>query len=116
MRPKTFVIIFIICLYYRHTHHEISQRQHVFHVYVIHSNCARLHNFFFFMMGYGENGYLQDLRVIHRFLCKLSKPVMKKQIFKKSESFDWIHKKVFLSSQKIENKKNNTFKYIGKYW
>ena len=26
--------------------------------YVIHSNCARLHNFFFFIMDYGENGYL----------------------------------------------------------
>ena len=35
-----------ICLYYRHTHYGISQRQHVFRVYVIHSNCARLHNFF----------------------------------------------------------------------
>ena len=32
-----------ICLYYRHTHYRISQRQHVFRVYVIHSNCARLH-------------------------------------------------------------------------
>ena len=29
-----------------------------FRVYVIHSNCVRLHNFFFFMMDYGENGYL----------------------------------------------------------
>ena len=29
------------CLYYRHTHYGISQRQHVFRVYVIHSNCAR---------------------------------------------------------------------------
>ena len=35
-----------ICLYHRHTHYGISQRQHVFRVYVIHSNCARLHNFF----------------------------------------------------------------------
>ena len=56
MRPKNFVIIFIT--YYRHTHYGISQRQHVFRVYQIHSNCARLHNFFFFMMDYGENGYL----------------------------------------------------------
>ena len=47
-----------ICLYYRHSHYEISQKQHVFPVYVIHSNCARLHNFFFFMMDYGENSYL----------------------------------------------------------
>ena len=47
-----------ICLYYRHTHYGILQRHHVFCVYVIHSNCARLHNFFFFMMDYGENGYL----------------------------------------------------------
>ena len=38
----------------------ISQRQHVFRVYVIHSNCARLHNFFFFMMDYGENDYLHS--------------------------------------------------------
>ena len=48
------------CLYYRHTHYGISQRQHVFRVYVIHSNCARRHNFFFFMMDYGENGYLHQ--------------------------------------------------------
>ena len=47
-----------ICLYYRHTHYGISQRQHVFRVYVIHSNCARLRNFFFFVMDYDENGYL----------------------------------------------------------
>ena len=49
-----------ICLYYRHTHYGISQRQHVSRVYLIHSNCARLHNFFFFMMGHGENGYLHS--------------------------------------------------------
>ena len=49
-----------ICLYYRHTHYGISQRQHVFRVYVIHSNCARLHSFFFFMIDYGENGYLHS--------------------------------------------------------
>ena len=47
-----------ICLYYRHTHYGISQRQHVFRVYIIHSNCVRLHNFFFFMMNYG--GYLHS--------------------------------------------------------
>ena len=49
-----------ICLCYRHTHYETSQRQHVFHVYVIHSNCVKLHNFSFFMMDYGENGYLHS--------------------------------------------------------
>ena len=49
-----------ICLYYRHTHYGISQRQHVFRDYVIHSNCARLHNFFFFMIDDGENGYLHS--------------------------------------------------------
>ena len=36
----------------------ISQRQHVFPVYVTHSNCARLH--FFFMIDYGENGFLHS--------------------------------------------------------
>ena len=57
--PKKFCNHFHdICVYYRNTHYRISQRQHVFLVYVIHSNCARLHNFFFFMMDYGENGYL----------------------------------------------------------
>ena len=55
MRPKSFVII--TCLYYRYTHYGISQRQHVFRVYLIHSNCAR---FFFFMMDYRENGYLHS--------------------------------------------------------
>ena len=49
-----------ICLYYRHTHYGISQKQPVFPVDVIHSNWARLHNFFFFLMGYGENGYLHS--------------------------------------------------------
>ena len=49
-----------ICLYYRHTHYGISRRQHVFRVYVIHSNFARLQNFFFFMMDYSENGYLHS--------------------------------------------------------
>ena len=42
-----------ICLYFRHTHYGISQRQHVFRVYVT-------HNLFFFMMDYGENGYLHS--------------------------------------------------------
>ena len=40
-----------ICLYSRHTHYGISQKQHVFRVYVIHSNCATLHNFFFLYDG-----------------------------------------------------------------
>ena len=52
MRPKNFVFIFITYVY--------TQRQHVFHVYVIRSNCARLHNFFFFLIDYGENGYLHS--------------------------------------------------------
>ena len=46
-----------ICLYNRHTHYLISPRQHVIRVYVIH---ARLQNFFFFLIEYGENGYLQS--------------------------------------------------------
>ena len=55
MLPKSFVIIFITYIY------AIDiQRQRVFRVYVIRSNCARLHNFFFFMMDYGENGYLHS--------------------------------------------------------
>ena len=58
MRPKSFVIIFIYTIDI--THCGISQRQHVFCVYVIHSNCAGLHNFLFFMMDYGENGYLHS--------------------------------------------------------
>ena len=59
MRPKSFVIIFITYVYTIDiTHNGISQRQRVF--YVIHSNCARLHNFFFFMMDYGENSYLHS--------------------------------------------------------
>ena len=49
-----------ICLYYRHTDYGIPQTQRVFRVYEIHSNCARLHNFFFFMKDYGENGYLHS--------------------------------------------------------
>ena len=31
-----------------------------FRVYVIHSNCTRLHDFFFFILDYGENGYLHS--------------------------------------------------------
>ena len=31
-----------------------------FRVYLIHSNCAILHNLFFSMMDYGENGYLHS--------------------------------------------------------
>ena len=58
MRPKGFVIILNTYVCTIDTHYGISQRQHVFRVYVIHSNCARLHNFFFFMMDYGENSYL----------------------------------------------------------
>ena len=34
-----------------------SHRDNMFRVYVIHSNCARLHNVFYFVMDYGENGY-----------------------------------------------------------
>ena len=47
MRPKGFVIIFITYVY------TIDIPTMGFH-----SNCARLHNFFFFMMDYGENSYL----------------------------------------------------------
>ena len=53
MCPKSFVT-------YPLSDYGISQRQHVFCVYIIHSNCARLHNFFFFMTDYGENGYLHS--------------------------------------------------------
>ena len=59
MCPKSFVIIFIGYVYTIDIPtFGISQRQHVFRVYVIHSNCPRLHNFFSSMMDYGENGYL----------------------------------------------------------
>ena len=45
--PKKFCNHFhYICLYYRHTHYGISQRQHVLSVYLIHSNCGRLYNSF----------------------------------------------------------------------
>ena len=60
MRPKSFLIIFITRVYTIDVHtiwlYGISQRHPVFRVYVIHSNW--LHIFFFFMIGYGENGYL----------------------------------------------------------
>ena len=60
MCPKDFVIILYTFVYTIDipTLVGISQRQHVFRVYVIHSNCTRLHNFFFFMIDYGENSYL----------------------------------------------------------
>ena len=32
----------------------------MFSVYVVRRNCAKLHNFFFFMMDYGENGYVHS--------------------------------------------------------
>ena len=64
MHPKKFVIIFITYVYTIDIATGISQRRHVFHVYVIHSNCARIvflySNFFFFMTDYGENGYLHS--------------------------------------------------------
>ena len=61
MRPKSFVNILITYVYTVDIpHYGISQRQHVFCVYVIHSNCAKQHNFFFFMMDYCENGYLHS--------------------------------------------------------
>ena len=37
-----------------------SHRDNMFRVYVIHSNCTRLHNFFLFMMDYVENDYLHS--------------------------------------------------------
>ena len=60
MRPKSFVIIFIIYVYTIDIPTIGSHRQNMFRVYVIHSNCARLCNFFFFMMDCGENGYLHS--------------------------------------------------------
>ena len=61
MRPKSFVIILITYIYTIDIPtFGISQMQHVFRVYIIHSNCVRLHNFFFFMMDYGESGYLHS--------------------------------------------------------
>ena len=60
MLPKSFVIIFITYVYTMYIPTMGSQRQHVFRVYVIGSNCAWLHNFFFLMIDYGENGYLHS--------------------------------------------------------
>ena len=61
MRPESFVIIFITYVYTIDIPTMGSHRDNrCFCVYVIHSNCARLHNFFFFMMDYGENGYLHS--------------------------------------------------------
>ena len=60
MRPKSFAIIFITYVYTIDIPTMGSHRENVFRVYVIHSNCVRLHNFFFFMMDYDENGYLHS--------------------------------------------------------
>ena len=60
MRPKSFIIIFITYVYTIDIPTMGSHRGNMFCVYVIHSNCARLHNFFFFMMDYGENSYLHS--------------------------------------------------------
>ena len=60
MRPKSFVIILITYVYTINMLTMGSHGDNMFRVYVIHSNCARLHNFFFFMMDYGEKGYLHS--------------------------------------------------------
>ena len=60
MLPESFVIIFTTYVYTMYIPTMGSQRQHVFRVYVIRSNCAWLHNFFFLMIDYGENGYLHS--------------------------------------------------------
>ena len=60
MLPKSFVIIFITYVYTMYIPTMGSQRQHVFRVSLIRSNCAWLHNFFFLMIDYGENGYLHS--------------------------------------------------------
>ena len=53
MRPKGFVIIFITYVYTIDVpNYGISQRQHVFRVYVIHSTK--------FIFLYGENGYFHE--------------------------------------------------------
>ena len=39
------------------SNYTVCQTSFLF-TYFIASNCAKLHNFFFFMMDYGENGYL----------------------------------------------------------
>ena len=59
MRPKSFRC-FSLHMFILYTHYGFSQRQHVFRVYVIRNNYARLHNLFFFMMDYDENGYLHS--------------------------------------------------------
>ena len=58
MRLKSFVIILITYVYTIDIPTMGSHRGNM--CYVIHSNCARLHNFFSFMMDYGENGYLHS--------------------------------------------------------
>ena len=60
MCPKCFVIIFITYVYTIDIPTTGSHRDNMCFVYVIHSNCTRLHKFFFFMMDYGENGYLHS--------------------------------------------------------
>ena len=60
MLPKSFVIIFITYFCIIDIPTMGSHRDKMCFVYVIHSNCARLHNFFFFMMGYDENGHLHS--------------------------------------------------------
>ena len=60
MRPKSFAIIFITYACTIEIPTMGSHRDNMFRVYVIHSNCARLHNFLFFMVDYGENGYLHS--------------------------------------------------------
>ena len=60
MHPKSFAIIFITYVYTIDIPIMGSHRDNMFHVYVIHSNCARLHNYFFFIMDYSENGYLHS--------------------------------------------------------
>ena len=66
MRPKNFVIIFITYVYTMDIPTMGSHRDNMFRVYVIHSNCARLHNFFLFMMDYGEN----DLELMMTWMVK----------------------------------------------
>ena len=59
--PKSFAIIFIKYVYTIDIPTMGSHGdKHVFRVYVIHNNCARLHNLFSFLMDYGENGFLHS--------------------------------------------------------
>ena len=60
MRPESFVIIFITYVCTIDILTMVSHRDNIFRVNVIHSNCARVHSFFVFMMDYGENGYLHS--------------------------------------------------------